>query len=39
MEWLWRMALSPRRLGMRYLRCGLILPGLVLESVRRRPLP
>lgn len=39
MEWLWRMAHSPRRLGMRYLRCGLILPGLALEAMRRRPLP
>jgi N-acetylglucosaminyldiphosphoundecaprenol N-acetyl-beta-D-mannosaminyltransferase len=37
MEWLWRTALSPRRLAMRYLKCGLILPGLVLETVLRRP--
>lgn len=32
MEWLWRMALSPRRLARRYLDCALILPGLALDA-------
>jgi len=32
MEWLWRMALSPRRLARRYLDCALILPGLALNA-------
>lgn len=32
LEWLWRMALSPRRLARRYLDCALILPGLALSA-------
>ena len=28
LEWLWRAAGDPRRLGARYARCALILPGL-----------
>lgn len=36
MEWLWRMLLQPRRLTGRYLRCGLVLSGLVLRVGRRR---
>ncbi len=36
MEWLWRMLSSPRRLFMRYLRCGLILPGQMLAAWRLR---
>lgn len=27
LEWLWRAAREPRRLGLRYLRCAIILPG------------
>ena len=37
MEWVWRMALSPRRLARRYLDCALILPGLALSAWRARP--
>ncbi len=36
LEWFWRMALSPARLGLRYLRCILILPGQVLAALRLR---
>ncbi len=36
MEWFWRMALSPARLGRRYLNCALILPGLALRILARR---
>ena len=32
-EWLWRMLTSPRRLGLRYLRCMAILPGQVLRAL------
>ena len=32
MEWLWRMALHPRRLARRYLDCALILPGLARDA-------
>lgn len=35
-EWLWRMALDPRRLVGRYIACIAILPGLVLRAVRIR---
>jgi N-acetylglucosaminyldiphosphoundecaprenol N-acetyl-beta-D-mannosaminyltransferase len=37
MEWLWRTALSPRRLARRYLDCALILPGLALNAWAARP--
>lgn len=37
MEWLWRMALSPRRLARRYFDCALILPGLALTAWTSRP--
>jgi exopolysaccharide biosynthesis WecB/TagA/CpsF family protein len=38
MEWLWRAALSPRRLGMRYVRCLVLFPGLALSALaQRRP--
>ncbi len=30
LEWLWRVALNPRRLAGRYARCALALPGLML---------
>ncbi len=33
MEWLWRAALSPRRLGMRYARCLLLLPSMALSAL------
>ncbi|MGV8988683.1 MAG: WecB/TagA/CpsF family glycosyltransferase [Cypionkella sp.] len=36
MEWVWRMALNPRRLARRYLDCGLILPGLARQAWRSR---
>lgn len=36
LEWLWRMMLAPGRLGMRYLRCILILPGQVMAALRLR---
>ncbi len=36
MEWLWRLASSPRRLFGRYLGCALILPGLALRAIRSR---
>ena len=36
LEWFWRMALSPARLGLRYLRCILILPGQTLAALRLR---
>ncbi len=38
LEWLWRMALSPRRLFMRYARCALILPGFLLNALIHRSL-
>lgn len=37
MEWLWRAALSPKRLGPRYVRGALILPGHALRALRERP--
>lgn len=36
MEWFWRMADDPRRLVGRYLKCGLVLPGLTLKAVLAR---
>nr|WP_152825802.1 WecB/TagA/CpsF family glycosyltransferase [Fertoeibacter niger] len=36
LEWLWRMASSPRRLGPRYVACAAILPGQVLAALRLR---
>ncbi|MCC5955604.1 MAG: WecB/TagA/CpsF family glycosyltransferase [Natronohydrobacter sp.] len=36
LEWLWRMMLAPGRLGLRYLRCILILPGQALAALRLR---
>jgi len=35
-EWLWRMALSPRRLAGRYAACLGILPGLTLRALGSR---
>ncbi|MEM7505784.1 MAG: WecB/TagA/CpsF family glycosyltransferase [Pseudomonadota bacterium] len=36
MEWLWRMALNPARLTVRYLRCIAILPGLIMSALAER---
>lgn len=36
MEWLWRMLSSPRRLAGRYLRCALLLPGLLRDALQLR---
>lgn len=36
MEWLWRMMSNPRRLGLRYLKCALILPRLFMMALRQR---
>ena len=35
LEWAWRLAREPVRLGPRYWRCIRILPGLVVEARRR----
>lgn len=35
LEWLWRMALSPRRLFGRYASCALILPGLAVDASKQ----
>ena len=37
LEWLWRMASNPRRLGARYLACALSLPRLAVEALRAAP--
>ncbi len=34
LEWAWRLATSPRRLGMRYLKCAMLLAGIVLHPRR-----
>ncbi|RFP88106.1 glycosyltransferase [Rhodobacteraceae bacterium 63075] len=36
LEWVWRMARAPGRLGPRYAKCLAILPGLVFEALRQR---
>ncbi|MBD3764411.1 MAG: VTT domain-containing protein, partial [Rhodobacterales bacterium] len=36
LEWLWRMALDPRRLAARYAACAAILPGQALAALRQR---
>ncbi|TYO83956.1 WecB/TagA/CpsF family glycosyltransferase [Oceanicella actignis] len=36
LEWLWRLALQPRRLGRRYLDCAMLLPRLTLDALRNR---
>lgn len=38
-EWLWRLALDPRRLARRYGACLLILPGLMVRAARIRLMP
>lgn len=35
-EWLWRMALNPRRLARRYMDCLMVFPGVVLDGLARR---
>lgn len=37
LEWAWRLARDPRRLGGRYARCAAALPGLALAARRARP--
>lgn len=36
LEWVWRMMSDPRRLAMRYLKCGLILPELTIRALLLR---
>ncbi|WP_136442051.1 WecB/TagA/CpsF family glycosyltransferase [Pacificoceanicola onchidii] len=36
LEWMWRMLGNPRRLGVRYLKCLLILPGQVVQALALR---
>lgn len=36
LEWLWRALSSPLRLGPRYVRCVLILPGQIVRALRQR---
>ncbi|MFD1342724.1 WecB/TagA/CpsF family glycosyltransferase [Litorisediminicola beolgyonensis] len=36
LEWLWRMAMNPARLGPRYLRCAAILPGQAAQALGQR---
>lgn len=37
LEWLWRMASNPRRLGARYLACAMSLPALAAEALLSTP--
>lgn len=37
-EWVWRLALNPKRLAGRYLSSALLLPGLVIRAWRKKPL-
>ena len=39
LEWLWRAATSPRRLGPRYAQCLGILPGQMLRAFLQRVFP
>jgi len=36
MEWLWRLAIDPRRLFMRYCRCAIVFPVLLVRSLRKK---
>lgn len=36
LEWLWRAALSPKRLGMRYVKGALILPAHAVRAIAQR---
>ena len=36
LEWLWRLALSPKRLIGRYLGCFAVLPGLTWAALKAR---
>jgi exopolysaccharide biosynthesis WecB/TagA/CpsF family protein len=39
LEWAWRLMLNPRRLGVRYLRCAMLLVALLMRStINRRSL-
>jgi exopolysaccharide biosynthesis WecB/TagA/CpsF family protein len=37
LEWLWRLAQEPRRLGLRYVRCAALLAALSWREWRERP--
>lgn len=39
LEWVWRLATSPRRLGRRYAMCAMILPAMALNALRARRRP
>ena len=39
LEWLWRMAVQPRRLVPRYARCAALLPRLARDAMRMRARP
>lgn len=36
LEWLWRLSLSPKRLTLRYAKCAIILPSLIIAAWRQR---
>jgi N-acetylglucosaminyldiphosphoundecaprenol N-acetyl-beta-D-mannosaminyltransferase len=36
LEWMWRLALDPRRMAARYLKCFTVLPGHVLDAIEIR---
>lgn len=36
LEWVWRMALQPRRMGPRYMACIAVLPGQAMAALRLR---
>lgn len=36
LEWVWRLILDPGRLGPRYARCALVVPGQVIAAQRQR---
>ncbi len=36
MEWAWRMLSNPARLGPRYLKCMMVLPGLTVSAIQQR---
>ena len=33
LEWAWRLMSNPRRLGLRYARCGTLFVGLLIKSM------
>lgn len=36
MEWFWRMMSNPARLGPRYAKCAMLIPGTAVKAVRQR---